>query len=389
MKKNVLIVAQHLTIGGVQKSLISISRIMDYDKYDVTLYLRKNRLDLLPYIDKRMNVLVNDDSSHYYRRPCAVLLQLLELICKLLGFKEKEKKYRQKLISKISEYAMKNEHKKYFKDKHYDIAVAYLPGYITLFVDKYIDADKKYAFSHSSTDDFREIMLKSLPNYDKMVSIHQEQKADLLNWYPFLHDKTEIVEHITDRQTIIEQSKEFNVDKPSNKAVLCSCGRFAYIKGFDIAVEAARVLKQSGEAFVWYIIGDGPEKSKIEELIKNYSLEENVILTGMLKNPYPYMAASDVYIQPSREESLGLTMLEAHRLATPVISTETMGGLKLINPQVNGLLCKIDAVDMAEKIKELINDKQRYDLFVQALLNTDFSNDLKKYKEQWTALLEG
>ena len=67
-KKKILIVAHHLTVGGVQKSLISALRNIDYDSNDVTLYLRKNRLDLLPFVDSRVKVIVNEDKQQYYRK---------------------------------------------------------------------------------------------------------------------------------------------------------------------------------------------------------------------------------------------------------------------------------------------------------------------------------
>ena len=77
MKKKLLIVAHHMTIGGVQKSLISALKALDYDKYDVTLYLRKNRTDLIPFIDERVNIIINKDPNRYYRKPSAILLQML------------------------------------------------------------------------------------------------------------------------------------------------------------------------------------------------------------------------------------------------------------------------------------------------------------------------
>ena len=80
MKKKLLIVAHHLTIGGVQKSLISALPTLDYEKYDITLYLRKNRTTLLPYVDKRVNVIINDDKTKYYRKPYSVFLQIFSMI---------------------------------------------------------------------------------------------------------------------------------------------------------------------------------------------------------------------------------------------------------------------------------------------------------------------
>ena len=75
MKKQLLFVINHFTIGGIQKTLISALKAIDYNKYDVTVYLRKNRTDLLPFIDERATVVVNDDTNKYYRKPRAVWLQ--------------------------------------------------------------------------------------------------------------------------------------------------------------------------------------------------------------------------------------------------------------------------------------------------------------------------
>lgn len=88
-KKELLFVTHHLTVGGVQKSLISALSAIDYDKYNVTLYVRKNRLDILDYIDKRVNVVVNQISRHYYRLPSAIKMSFQ---IKLFGIFKKNKR---------------------------------------------------------------------------------------------------------------------------------------------------------------------------------------------------------------------------------------------------------------------------------------------------------
>ncbi len=101
-KKQLLVVLNHLTIGGVQKTLITASKNFDYEKYDVTIYLRRNRTDLLPYIDKRAKVIVNNDPNHYYRKPFALKLQLQIMIAKLLKDKSKVKALESELTSKYA-----------------------------------------------------------------------------------------------------------------------------------------------------------------------------------------------------------------------------------------------------------------------------------------------
>lgn len=389
MKKQLLIVAHHMTIGGVQKTLISASKALDYDNYDVTLYLRKNRTDLLEYVDKRINVIVNKDPHHYYRKPYALVLQLKIKLSQILGNKTLEAAFNNELADRIRKDSMRYEQKKYFKSKKYDIAVAYVQGYTSLFVDKYVDADEKIVFYHTSVDDLHEMHELVLPGFDKIAALHEDQKNLLSRWYPKHKNKISIVENYTDKELISSQSNEFEVDVPKNKTVLCSCGRITCEKGFDMAVKTAKILKSHNIDFIWYFVGDGPEKENIINLINKYDLCDNIIITGLQKNPYPYMAACDIYVQPSYREALGLTMLEAHRLNKPVITTATVGGNKLVSSGYNGIVCEIEPDKIAEGVKSLIENKQLYSDIVENLKNTDYSREFETYKEQWKNLLEG
>lgn len=388
MKKKLLIVAHHMTIGGVQKSLISALKALDYNKYDVTLYLRKNRTDLLPFIDKRVNIIINTDPNRYYRKPYAILLQIKAFIAKLLGKKNKADELNNTLEERIRQDAMQYEKQTYFGNTHYDIAVAYVQGYVALFVDKCINADKKIIFYHSSTNDTPEIHNAVIPDYTTVAALHEQQKALLEEWYPDSIGKIKIVENYTDKELITEQSKEFSIPE-TDKTILCSCGRFAPVKGFDLAVNSAKSLRENNVDFIWYFVGDGPERGNLEHKITEYGLENNIIITGMQKNPYPYMAGCDIYIQPSYEEAMPVTIIEAHRLGKPVITTATVGGCKLVENDKNGLICEIKPDAIAESIINLIDDKEKYNDIINTLKSTDYSHEFEKYKEQWKNLLEG
>lgn len=387
-KKKLLIVAHHLTIGGVQKSLLSALKVIDYEKFDVTLYLRKNRTDLLPFVDERVKVIINDDRTHYYRKPYAVLLQIIVTFWKSLGKKEKAEKYNNKLKDAIVNYSMEYEKKRFFSSVEYDIAISYVHGYPALFVAECVKAEKKYVFFHTSVDELHEVHEKSIDKFQKIVAIHNEQKELIKKWYPSVADRIVVVENYCDKNLIEEQSKEYKVDRPENKLVLCSCGRFSKVKGFDIAVESAKLLKEKNIPFLWCFVGDGPEKNNVEKLINQYGLTEDIVITGMKKNPYTYIKACDIYVQSSREDAMPLTLIEAKRLNKICVATATVGGKKLVNNDVDGIVCEINAISIAEAIIDLISDKDKFNDMMTFLNNADYSKETEDYKNCWQKLLE-
>lgn len=389
MKKQLLFVINHLTIGGIQKTLISALKALDYNKYDVTVYLRKNRTDLLPLIDKRAAVLINNDTNKYYRKPRAVLLQLLIEANKLTGNNPKAEKAKKDLSELINSYCMKYEFKTFFADKKFDTAIAYANGYPAYFVADYINADEKIIFFHTSTNDLPDVHKKFISKFNKVAAVHGGLTELISAWHPCLEGKISVVENFVDTDSLRKLASEKNVTVPDNKIILCSCGRFAPVKGFDLAIESARLLKEKGIEFLWYFVGDGPERNNLENKLAEYGLQNNIVITGMQKNPYPYMAACDIYIQPSYEEAMPVTILEAHRLCKPVITTATVGGCKLVENGVNGFICEIKSEAIAESISSLINDKEKYNDIINNLKSTDYSHEFEKYKEQWKNLLEG
>ena len=108
----------------------------------------------------------------------------------------------------------------------------------------------------------------------------------------------------------------------------------------------------------------------------------------MKENPYPYMRSCDIYIQPSYEEALGLTIVEAQKLCKPVVTTATVGGKKLVADRKTGLISEIDAVSLSQNIETLLCDKNLYNLILSNLNSIDDSDELEKFKKQWYDFLE-
>lgn len=166
------------------------------------------------------------------------------------------------------------------------------------------------AVSHSTAE-----MIRSyLPNIDGVLMI------------PNMINKTEI-----------EQKANAS---PYTRDVLhiCSVGRLAPEKHFENTVPAAKALLEADYDFTWHIVGEGPERAKLEQLIAENNLTNRIILEGSKTNPYRYMKYADLFVHPSYVESQGLTAKEAMALGIPCVVTKSRGPCEFIQDGINGLL---------------------------------------------------
>ena len=170
--------------------------------------------------------------------------------------------------------------------------------------------------------------------------------------------------------------------------MLCTCGRITSVKGFDLAVGAAALLKKKGLSFKWYFVGDGADREKIEKLIAEKQLSDCIEITGLQSNPYPYIKNCDIYVQPSYEEAHSLSIIEACILCKPVVSTATAGGKSIISNGTNGLLCDISPSAISDAIIKFTNDGGLREQIKENLSRIDYEKSCEKYKSEWIKLLE-
>lgn len=388
MEKQKLLIAVHqMNMGGVQKSLLCALRALDYNRYDVTLYVRKNRCDLLEQADPRVNrIIVNNDKTRYYRKPRAVFLFLLYRVAELLHLDYLSPK--RKLETYVADRQMQYEKKHYFSDDiRYDVAISYIQGPTAQFVEKYIPAKKKIVFFHGSTDENHALHEEIFPRFDKIVAVNSGCRDILKSLYPAVAERIDYIENYVDAAAVRKAAEAYEIDRKAKPIVLCSCGRFTPVKGFDLAVEAAKLLKEQGFDFIWYFVGDGEQRPNIETQINNGDLTEMIQITGILQNPYPYYAGCDIYVQPSREEAQPLAIIEAQILGRPVVTTATVGGKNLIKEEETGLLAPITPEGVAAKIAALIENEPLRARIANKLKQTDYTAEAEAYRRAWANLL--
>jgi len=168
----------------------------------------------------------------------------------------------------------------------------------------------------------------------------------------------------------------------TNETKLIAAGTLAEWKGFDLLIEAISIIPENFK-FKLFILGDGPEKAKLQNLIKLYSLNDTVFLLGNVKNTLKYFKASDIFVLSSRVEGMPNVLIEAMMCGcTPVSFDCKTGPREILTSNEYGYLAEPNSVESLSNAivqaleKRIALDKlnERVSLFSEdAVLNKHFS----------------
>jgi glycosyltransferase involved in cell wall biosynthesis len=140
---------------------------------------------------------------------------------------------------------------------------------------------------------------------------------------------------------------------PQDAFLVSSSGRFRHRKGFDTLV---RAVAKVPDAWLW-LMGEGPDRQKLEALTAEVGIAERTRFTGWLDEPIHHVAASDVFVMPSRHEPLGNVILESWHAGIPTVTTRSEGPSWFVTDGKDALMCAIDDVDgMAAAIARIRDD---------------------------------
>ena len=128
------------------------------------------------------------------------------------------------------------------------------------------------------------------------------------------------------------------------------------MKRFDRVIEAASILKNNGNKFKWFLLGDGALFERIEKLINERALSDSVFLTGGLDNPFPVIGKCDLLVITSDFEANPMVANEALIVGTPVISTNYDSAKEVVVHGVNGLICGKNSEEIAASIQLLLEN---------------------------------
>ena len=390
MKARIFIAMHYMEIGGAETALIGLLNALDPNRVDVDLFLYDHRGEMMQFIPEWVNLLPQIPKYSVLERPIIELVKrgfwgiaaarmwakrISKVAYKRSGSKlennggfDKMSKCTTPLLPKINQSVT------------YDQAISFLTPH--RIVAEKVKAKKKIAWI--PTDYTRvwvdaEEELKVWQKYDYVASISGDVTNTFLQVFPSLAPKIVEIENILSPSFVRKRAELKDVDKEirhEGAITLLSVGRFSDAKNYDNVPDICkRLIGKTKLNIKWYIIGYGGDEALIRQKIKEAGMEEHVILLGKRINPYPYIKACDIYVQPSRYEGKSVTVREAQMLCKPVVVTNYPTAPSQIRSGIDGVIVPMDNEGCAHGLAEVICDKPLQERIITYLKTHDYGNE--------------
>jgi glycosyltransferase involved in cell wall biosynthesis len=369
-----------MEIGGAERSLLGLLNALDTKKYTVDLFVHQHTGEFMPLLPKKINLLPENKKYSTLERPIKNILKegYVDIVAARMWAKFQTKIYQKKTKALNDASAFQ-----FIADAttpllpsldglgEYDLAISFVtPHNIVL---KKVKAKRKIAWIHTDYSTICVNAKMELPvweQYDYIASISDGVTKAFLKTFPTLQDKIVLIENILSPAFVREQASLLDVSSEmpnkQREIKLLSVGRYSIPKNFDNIPAICKLIVKSGTKVRWYIMGYGGDEALIKRKIVEANMQQHVILLGKKSNPYPYIQACDIYVQPSRYEGKAVTVREAQMLYKPVVITNFPTAKSQLTNGIDGVIVPLDNEDAAKGIIQLIRN-----LYLQKQLTTN------------------
>lgn len=381
--KKVLIMQPQMRVGGVEKVLLTILKYINKDKFDITLLLlNKCEVwdDLIPK-EVKVRYIFNKHPSEFG------------------PINNRIYKYGRMIVPKwfIRKFIIKEK---------YDVCISFHEPMIYFLRGS---MGKKIAWIHADYSTVKTLpeikqlkkqngilgkyiwnrRLKVYDICDEIICVAKSAKEGFIEKFNYNEDKVRYKYNPNDVKEIVAKSNE-NIDYELSDFInFCSVGRLSYEKSLQRIINASKKLKSEGFKFKYFIIGDGEERYKLEQLVNQYNLQDYIVFVGYENNPYKYISKCDFLASSSLYEALSTVATESIILGVPVVTTDCSGMKEIFGDTKAGLIVKNDDESMYYGIKQVMSDKVLLNNMKEAakLRSTNF--DINKLMRDIEELIQG
>ena len=391
MKPRIFINMHYMELGGAERALLGLLNALDTNRVDVDLFLNQHTGEFMPLIPEKINLLHERRGYNAIERPMKQILKegQFGVAFGRMRARRMHKRYHQSLGDKERSFDSSAFHyvaecvQPYLPSLEdlgeYDLAISFLQPH-NIVLNK-VKAKKKVAWIHtdySSVHVNAELELPVWAGFDYIASISPDCTKSFLKAFPSLEKKIIEIENILSSDFIRQQAELLDVsdEMPKQGINLLSVGRYCHAKNYDNVPDITKRLVDSGlKDLRWYIIGFGGDEPLIRQRIAEAGMESHVILLGKKDNPYPYIKACDVYVQPSRYEGKSVTVREAQVLCKPVIVSNYPTAKSQIKDGVDGIIVLMENDGCAQGIGHAVRNSVQLDEITAYLQMHDYGNE--------------
>lgn len=356
--KKIIFGITSLELGGAERVLVDLANNLK-EIYDVTIFTIYSKGTFEKELDEKIKVI------SIYNNTYGEMTKLNKKIIPL------------KILA-----SGKKIYNKYIKGK-YDIEIAFLEGAITrIFSNKgdakkivWVHNDIKQVFGNDLKSKLKNNIDKDIySKYDKIVFVSKDNKEAFNKLYDFnekLLEKEEVCYNYIDEKRIIEKANE-KIDVScieNNKISIITVSRLVKQKAIDRLIKVHKKLIDCKLSHEIYVIGDGPEKNKLEKLIKEMKLDETFHLLGAKENPYPFIKKANYFALLSNFEGYPMVLEEAKILNKKILITNT-ASREVVKNYSKSIIFENNESAIYEGLKQILNG------------NIIFSEDKSKYNNE-------
>ena len=200
---------------------------------------------------------------------------------------------------------------------------------------------------------FGNSFLEKLKNADRIITICSQSEKEALQ-EGFLPTTVMQIQNGVD----VQYFKPLLSDRKKHNRIVF-IGRLDYLKGVHNLIQAFNGLIEEGMNAYLEIVGDGPDREKLENLARDLDINDYICFRGEIKGVVSLLQESTMFVLPSLSEGLSNVILEAMACGLPVVSTRVGGTTDIIQDGINGMLVEPDNVSqLSNAMKQLLKNKK-------------------------------
>ena len=190
--------------------------------------------------------------------------------------------------------------------------------------------------------------------FNKVVAVSEEMKGVLVNSFGYQDQKIDVIHN----GIAFDLGQRSSRSRNNGRFHIGTVGRMVSVKDYELFLEVAAEIRRQLKTVRFSILGDGPQKEKLFQKVKDLDLAEHVEFLDSTIDPFPYYRSLDLFLNTSMHEGIPMSILEAMACAVPIVAPKVGGIPEIIDNGRTGLLVeKRDARELADACLTMIRDE--------------------------------